>query len=227
MKKIIVLIPLTLLVILASAQVMIVAEFDEVKQLEEVNTQTITSVVDDLGNVFQTGSFTGTKDFDPGPETNELTATGASDVFITKSNAAGELLWAKQLGGDNADEGWSIALDNADNIFITGSFIGKADFDPGSSTYRIASVEDSKDIFVTKLDEEGNFIWVKQFGSEGPDGGMGITTDGYDNIYLTGYFSGTVDFDPGTSNYDITSKGGEDIFITRLNYYGEFEFRRK
>ncbi len=225
MKKIILLIPLTLMIFLANAQVMIVAEFDDAQQLEkEVSIQPIASVVDDLGHVYKTGSFTGTKDFDPGPKTYELTATGESDVFITKSNAAGELLWAKQLGGANADEGWSIALDNSDNLFITGSFSGEADFDPGASSYMIASVEDSKDIFVTKLDEEGNFIWVKQFGSEGADAGMGITTDGFDNIYLTGYFSGTVDFDPGTSHYDITSKGGEDIFITRLNYYGEFDW---
>jgi hypothetical protein len=78
--------------------------------------------VDAQGNVYTTGFFAGTVDFDPGPGV-ELPSSGAySDVFIVKTDAAGNLVWAKSIGGSGLDEGNAITIGASGNIFITGSF---------------------------------------------------------------------------------------------------------
>lgn len=65
--------------------------------------------VDAAGNVYTTGSFWGTVDFDPGPGIVNLTSAGASDIFITKQAPSGALTWAVRMGGTGSDEGLSLA----------------------------------------------------------------------------------------------------------------------
>ncbi len=119
---------------------------------------------DASGNVYTTGHFDGTVDFDPGPGVVNLTSTGAADVFITKLNSAGNLVWVKSFGGvpANNDVGSSITTDASGNVYTTGYFYGTVDFDPGASTFTLTSV--AYDIFISKLDASGNFIWAKQMG---------------------------------------------------------------
>ena len=73
------------------------------------------------------------------------------------------LEWAKQLGGTSHDKGWSIAVDTSGNVYTAGYFQGTADFDPGTGTFNMSSAGQS-DIFVSKLDASGNFLWAKQLG---------------------------------------------------------------
>src|SRR4051812_6579458 len=73
--------------------------------------------VDAAGNVFATGGFYGTVDFDPGPGVFNLTSAGATDIFISKSDSAGNLIWAKQLGGTGNDLGNLIKIDGKENIY--------------------------------------------------------------------------------------------------------------
>ena len=127
------------------------------------------------------------------PVRNNLTSS-AGITFITKSDASGNLIWAKNLGGSNAST--SIAVDVLRNVYITGSFRGTADFDPGPGTYNLTSAGD-EDIFVTKLDASGNFVWAKKMGGASDDDGNSIAVDASGNVYTTGYFQGTADFDPG------------------------------
>jgi hypothetical protein len=87
-------------------------------------------VVDSSGNVYITGSFRGTADFDPdGTGDNHLSA-GEEDIFLTKINSDGSYGWTKTMGGGDRDYGQSVAVYGSDNIYITGSFRGTADFDP-------------------------------------------------------------------------------------------------
>src|SRR5262245_49550758 len=79
-------------------------------------------VVDPSGNVYTTGQFSGTADFDPGPGSFNLTSAGNNDIFITKLSASGNLVWAKQIGGSSWDAGSSIAIDASGNIVIVGNF---------------------------------------------------------------------------------------------------------
>jgi hypothetical protein len=175
----------------------------------------ISIVVDGSGNVYTTGLFRGTVDFDPGVGTNNLTSAGDRDIFISKLDAAGNFLWAKSMGGTSIDVGNSIAVDGSGNVYITGLFFGTVDFDPGMGTSNLTS-GGSSDIFISKLDAAGNFLWAKNIGGTSFDGANSITLDGSGNVYLTGAFSGTVDFDLGAGTSNLTGLGNEDIFILKL-----------
>jgi hypothetical protein len=85
-------------------------------------------------------------------------------------------------------------------------FQGTADFDPGAGTFHLTS-SGSDDIFVSKLDSAGNFVWAKAMGGPSGDAGQGIAVDGAGNVYTTGSFQGTADFDPGAGTFNLTSSG--------------------
>jgi hypothetical protein len=177
--------------------------------------------LDAAGNVYTTGEFGGTADFDPGPGVYNLTSAGSYDIFISKLDAAGNFLWAKSLGGNGADLGYSIALDASGNVYATGYFSGSADFDPGPAAYNLVS-EGSQDIFISKLDSSGNFLWTKAIGGIGDDWGWSLALDASSNVYATGFFTSSVDFDPGPGVYNLTSAGAKDIFILKLDAAGNF-----
>lgn len=177
--------------------------------------------VDSSGNVYTTGEFEGTVDFDPGSNIFNLTSFGSSDIFISKLDSNGNFIWAKQLGGDNFDLGSTVAIDSNGNIYITGVFSSIANFDPGTGTYNLTSAG-SVDAFVCKLDPIGNFIWAKRMGGPGDDGGTDLVVDASGAVYTIGTFSNSADFDPGVGIFSLTSAGLEDIYVSKLNAAGGF-----
>jgi len=177
--------------------------------------------IDASSNVYTTGLFMGTSDFDPGTGIVNLTSAGYNDIFIQKLDTAGNLLWVKQMGGTSSECGRSISIDASSNVYTTGWFTGTSDFDPGAGTFNLISTN-SYDIFIQKLDSGGNLLWVKQMGGTSNDYGHSITTDAGGNVYTTGRFEGTANFDPGTGTVNLTSAGSDDIFIQKLDSNGIF-----
>lgn len=177
--------------------------------------------VDNSGNVYTIGYFAGTSDFDPGPGIYSLTANGSADIFISKLDSMGNLVWARAFGSTDWDKGNSIALDNSGNIYATGFFSDTVDFDPGPGVFNLTSVGIT-DIFICKLDASGNYLWAKSVGGTDYDFGISIKTDDSGNVYTTGNFLDTVDFDPGAATYSITSMGTYDIFILKLDSSGNY-----
>ena len=182
--------------------------------------------VDADGNVYITGAFSGTGDFDPGAGIFNLVSAGSQDIFVSKLDASGNFIWAKKMGGTSSDYPASISLDADGNVYTTGYFQGTADFDPGAGTYNLVSAG-SQDIFVSKLDAAGNFIWAKKWGGTDQDKGSSLKVDASGNVYSTGIFSGTVDFDPGAGTSNLSSAGGVDIFISKLDASGNFAWAKK
>src|SRR5262249_28041678 len=154
--------------------------------------------------------FEGTVDFDPGAGTFNLTSFGGGDVFIMKLNANGDLVWARQVGGTEEEQGLAIAADNDGNVFTTGYFyVAACDFDPGPGTVSLTPISQS-DAFVLKLDADGDFAWVKQIGGNQADRGNTIEVDGSGNVVISGgYYGypGTVDLDPGPGFFNVTQVG--------------------
>jgi hypothetical protein len=181
---------------------------------------------DDLGNVYTTGFFRGTADFDPGVGTSNLTSSGGEDIFILKLDPAGNFLWAKSFGASLGDMGHSIAVDGSGNVYATGYFQGTVDFDPGAGTSSLTSFGE-EDIFILKLDAAGNFLWAKSMGGTGWDESYSIAVDDSGNVYTTGWFENTVDFDPGLGNTYLASAGGTDFFILKLDTAGNFLWARR
>ena len=182
-------------------------------------------VLDALGNIYTTGFFIDTVDFDPGLGTYNLVGEYYGDAFICKLDAGGSFQWAKQLSGNGNEYGVTIALDASGNVYTSGVLNATADFDPGVGTYNLSSAGiGNSDGYISKLNASGDFVWAKQLG-----GAIGsslfissIVLGADNNVYSIGNFSQTVDFDPGTGTNNLTSSGPYDVFISKLDNNGNF-----
>lgn len=177
--------------------------------------------VDSNGNLYVTGYFMNTVDFDPGSGTNNITSNGNYDIFILKLSQAGAFQWAYGMGSSYWDDGWSVAVDNSGGVYLTGMFIGSVDFDPGTGT-NVLSSAGYTDIFIAKFTSSGAFSFAKSIGGTQTDCGNGISTDNSGNLYLTGSFWATVDFDPGSGTAYLTSAGSGDAFVAKYSNTGNY-----
>jgi hypothetical protein len=182
--------------------------------------------VDANGNVYSTGSYSNSIDFDPGTKSSQkfILSTGGGGLtdaaYVSALNSSGNFLWAKSTrfvdsASIHSAHGTAIALDGLGGVYLTGSFDGTTDFDPGAGTFNLIAVGGS-DAFVWKLDTSGGFVWAGRMGGTGGDFGRGISVDAAGNIFTAGNFMGTADFDPGPSTYDRSSAGGYDLFVVKL-----------
>ncbi|MCF6308776.1 MAG: T9SS type A sorting domain-containing protein [Flavobacteriaceae bacterium] len=181
--------------------------------------------IDDSENIYITGSFGGTVDFDPNNGVFNVTSNGEGDVFILKLNSVGDFIWVKTLGGNLNDYVNSSAIDSSNNLYITGKFEGLVDFDPSNGIFNITANPDggNRDIFILKLDVDGNFIWAKAYGNnEFWESVKDITIDYLGNTFVTGSFKGVLDFDPGTGVHNLTSTYNASIYLLKLNSDGNF-----
>lgn len=172
------------------------------------------------GDVYATGYFSGTADFDPGPSTRYITANdvGAlSTAFVLKLDSIGNYLWANKIEGTGSAIGEAIAIDASGSEYVTGRFWGDGDFDPGSGTVKLTSLEpDTSDVFALKLDADGDFIWATSFGGMKNDWGNAILPEENANVFVAGCFDSDVDFNPGAGIAALTSMGSWDVFGVSL-----------
>lgn len=148
---------------------------------------------------------------------------------------AQDLAWAKFLDGPQGyDLGSTITTDASGNTYIGGTFSGTVDFDPGPGVQNMTPA--GWDMFLVKLDVNGDFVWVKHFvGSDNSAlcGVNKIIVDATGNIYMGGYFStsgGTIDFDPGTGIFNLGTTGGgqnTDLFVVKLNASGALTWAKQ
>jgi hypothetical protein len=140
--------------------------------------------------------------------------------LITFSARAAEPLhfWSQRFGDTGTDEGLRVATDAARNIFVVGDFNGTVDFGGGGLTSAGGA-----DIFLAKYDANGFHLWSKRFGSTGADAAHGVAVDADGNVFVTGYFSGTVDFGGG----GLTSAGGWDIFLAKYSSSGTHQWSKR
>ncbi len=186
--------------------------------------------VDDLGYIYTTGYIQGNGLFNYQTATFNITVPSfgniSNNIYVSKMDSNGNFIWVKSTTGDSDNRGQSVKVDNTGNVLITGIYYGINDFDPGANTVNLTPIGQN-DFFIEKFDSFGNFKWVKTFGSTGDDYSNGIAIDYANNIYTTGRFQGTVDFDPGNgvSNLTATSaviNGNTDCFISKLDSLGNY-----
>lgn len=153
-------------------------------------------------NLLASGTFSTETDFNPGPENYYLSPYGLnenSDIFVFKLDEDGSFIWARQMGGEDGDYVRDIGVDKNGNVYTTGQFTPLADFDPGDDIYVLPQDHTGStlsDIFISKMDKAGRFVWAKSIGSTGSDIGGDIEIDTESNIITTGNFYYSVDFDP-------------------------------
>jgi hypothetical protein len=238
------------------------------KGVDGNSNATITSIAVDVnGNTYSTGQLTGAVDFGG---TTLNAQNGAR--FITKLDAGGNLVWAKQIGGNSApgeSADANLVADRDGNIYLTGGYSGTIDLDAnggvnnvtgggtfatkwntngdyiwgkqvdanmlpsagitiveGGMTY-IAGTAANGLASIIKLNADGSTAWSRQYNLGVANGLQGLDIDAAGNAYAIGYYTNTVDFDPGagTANRTVFNSGltfDTDIFVTKLNADGSF-----
>jgi hypothetical protein len=177
--------------------------------------------MDSSGGVFVTGSFKDSVDFDPASGGYNLISSGEQDAFLSKFDSSGQFKWARAWGGTSDDEGLSLAINSLGSIFVAGYFSDTVDLDPGGDMKIVAS-NGGNDAYLSSFNTSGNFLWTGTWGASGDDQSLGISIDGFDNIYVAGKFSETVDFNPGTALEEHSSNGMADAFLSKFSSDGIF-----
>lgn len=185
----------------------------------------IDSYLDSSNNLYVTGTYSGTLDFDTGPGTSTLGTNPASslgDIFIAKYTAQGELTWVKQLRSQQnvyAQYSSAIIADASGNVYVTGSFYGTMDFDPGAGTTNLSAQSGNTDAFVLKLDSSGAFSWAFDIGGSTSDSGSALALDSSGNLYVVGdYYGSGVDADPGAGTITLPGvASGKHLFVLKVN----------
>jgi len=203
--------------------------FDWAKQFGQwANESTARLALDNTGNIYISGNFFGTSDFDPGPGTYSMVSSSLSDIFISKFDGSGNFTWARQIRVSDFNYVHDMALDTAGNTFVTGDFSGIADFDPGPAAFTLVS-GGSFDSYIFKLDNNGNFSWAIHFGNTNLDRSISMAVDNNGNVITSGYFTGTVDFDPSPVVHSLTSTGiyPNNTYLLKLDSGGHYVWAKK
>ena len=165
------------------------------------------------GAIYLLGDFNGTLGF----EGQSIESGGESDVFLARLGAGGSLEWLQTFGGSKKDTGRSLGMDDLGNLLVVGDFRSQASLGP----LALGSVGGS-DIFLARVDPQGNVVWARSVGGPGDEVARGVVAVG-DAIYITGRFALTAAFDAVT----LESNGGNDIFVARYQRDGVFAWARK
>jgi hypothetical protein len=171
--------------------------------------------VDASGNVICTGFFQGTIIVDGA----SMVSTGELDVFLVKWNTNGVFQWKQSFGGTSSDSGRGVAFDGAGNVFVTGDFTGTMANMGGASLVSAGE----RDIFLGKFNSSGTHQWSKRFGDTAYDSGADVGTDNSGNVFVTGSFSGTVNF--GGGNVPFVG-GSSDVFLAKFNTAGVHQWSK-
>ncbi len=165
--------------------------------------------VDSSGNAYVTGY---------------RTVPGSKDSFLAKYSPSGDQQWELTWGGTGTDCGYGVAIDAEANIYVTGYFQGSVDFDPGPGN-EIQTSYDLADVFLSKFESNGNFLWARTWGGPNNDYGQGVSADGAENVYVTGQFASEVDFNPAGGTVYV-SNGADDAFLSKFDSSGSFSWAR-
>ena len=194
-------------------------------------------------NIYLTGSFQNTVNFNPGGTADNLTAQGSGDAFVASFDSTGHFRWADDLGGSGGnDSGLGIAYDSSARpyVVVTGSFTNTLNFYPSIPTaypQQPLISNGGTDGFICKLVPDGTWddstipgsnqteSWAEQIGGSGNDAITGVAATG-SGYAFTGYFSGTANLNPHPGFADnYTSAGGTDGFVmdvTSLQGYRQY-----
>ena len=182
------------------------------------NSEVNYSTVDHQDNVLLCGSFQGNDNFDPLGTPSYINGNGGG-TYIAKYTSAGSLIWVKSFNGPSAN----ICVNSKNDIFLDGPFSSTISFN-GTSLSPVGA----QDLYLAKYSSAGDFEFAKDVG--GANGSMynyGIQSSQDDYIFISGYFSGTIDFDPSPATSALISDHGQrDFFLTKydsdLNYKWAF-----
>jgi len=178
------------------------------------------------GNIYVSGTFSSITDFDPGPGTAERTAQGFWDTFLSKFDSTGTYQWVRTWAPDEYGTfpevtPTGLAVDQNGNLYVCGNFNNSVDFDPTSGIDEHSS-QGGFDPYVVRLDSDGNYLGASTWGGSLNHKAYDIAVENSGNIFITGFYKGLTDFDPGMGIHAETATDNMDMFLLRLDLNGDF-----
>lgn len=180
---------------------------------------------DHFGNSLTVGIFQDSIDFDPGPGVTMAYPAWGRDPYVVKLDSLGNFLWgATAAGSATGDVMGGLALDDSGYVYMTGTFGGTCDFDPGPGVFNIVAPSNiQQQAYIWKLSPAGNLVWVKAIESNFQMEAEAIEVDASGNVYVGGSFRQTMDFDPGPGVFNLSSSSNNlQPFILMLDSIGDF-----
>jgi hypothetical protein len=183
---------------------------------------------DSNNNIFLTGQFVGTVDFDPSDTIHNLISVGYDDVFVLKLDQDGNFNWVTQV--KSTSQCWANAMDTDDvgNVYITGDYEAVLDCQTNTSNFQLPydTVNDWFPRYILKLDASGNFVWAKKIGGNFPNTFNSLAVDSNGSVFLSDVFFGTIDVDPNIGVHTIANLTGNtntgSSFLLKLDTNGAF-----
>ena len=161
---------------------------------------------DSAGNIYHGIEYQNDVVFDPpgGAFTATSTINNRRDFAIVKTDKVGSILWVKTFGSTTSDDIVNILINKNDELLVFGFYDGTMDFDPGAGDQSVTS--NGRDMFLLKLDLEGNFVSVNILGGDEANTANFMAEDPNDgSILLSGIFDATTDFDFGPETFSTRS----------------------
>ncbi len=165
-----------------------------------------------------------------GTDTLYNTSVGPArgDIYLINYSNEGRVIWSKIFGGPDYEDNPFIAIDKLDNIYLTGYFTSK-EFIVDSIKLTNKSVKNQAflhfDVFLIKLDDNGNAIWGNSYGEDLDEYVNSITVDKLNNVYINGLFnSPKIKFDDST--YLLSRSNVWDNFTIKLNAEGSIDWEK-
>lgn len=186
------------------------------------------STIDESGNIYIAGTFIGSFDADFDGTVAPIECTDIyQQTYLIKMDSEGAFLWAKTIAAlpgiaSNSSPN-AIVTYNTDKVCVVGGFTGEIDFDPSEEAFNLTSTDPTKlDGYIWTLDGDGNLLWAQQYGGENNDQINDINADKDGNLFLTGNFTDSIDFDSGPDEHIEYALNMADGYLLKLNIDGDF-----
>ena len=180
---------------------------------------------------FYTGAFSGAADLAPNASGGTVTSAGGRDIYFTKYTSDGAFVWGKAIGGASSDEGIAMVSSNDNGLILTGTYTFEADMDPGpgiTNLHVAGSNTSSLGTFLSRYTSNGDLVWAKSL--SGINAGCYVTDMARDvtgNIYLTGWYTGPVDFDPSANDLIFLNNLNSNAFVAKYDANGNLLWARQ
>jgi hypothetical protein len=177
-------------------------------------------VADAKGFVYVVGEFGYTAIFHIGGRVRELKSPDAGNGFVAKYDADGNCLWAEQVGGKGGACCAALAVTDNGTVYVSGKVFGLATVHAGNEVQ--IGVPNHETAYVAKLNEVGEWQWVRSFqGDANADSrSHALALDREGKVYVTGGFTGTVDFGRGVTEHQLKAPDMGDVFVSKMDGNG-------
>lgn len=183
-------------------------------------------VVDGDNNIIIAGDFDGSLDFDSGPGVHSVSSNGDPNPYYLKLTPSGAFVWVTTFGCSGNIANRDVDVDKDNNIVTHGFFTNDINPEPGN-TATVIPTNGAEDAYTAKINADGEVAWLHTMGSEGIEFAYGIATDPAGDIYVTGFYNNSPDFDPGNNEFLLPSAGLEDTYIVKYSSQGDFVWAKR